>query len=151
VIGTVGVSISPRAVRRRIEAAISAAQTETEDAVQYVLLIYSDPAAMAEMSEADRNAFMGEYFAYTEGLRQAGVFVGGEPLESTDTATTVRQRDGKQLVTDGPFAETREVLGGFYLLECDSLDAALEHAGRCPGARIGSIEVRPVMAMPATA
>jgi hypothetical protein len=117
--------------------------------VQYVLLIYSDPAGGQEMSESERNALKGEYFAYTDGLRQAGVFVGGEALESVDTATTVRHRDGAQLVTDGPFAETREVLGGFYLLECDSLDEALDHAGRCPGARGGSIEVRPVMAMPA--
>ena len=117
--------------------------------MQYMLLIYGDPNVQQELSEGDRNAMMGEYFEYTEGLRQAGVFVEGSALESTQTATTVRQRDGKQLITDGPFAETREVLGGYYVLECESLDDALAHAGRCPGARVGSIEVRPIMQMPA--
>jgi hypothetical protein len=114
-----------------------------------MLLIYDDPKVWGEMSEGDRNAMMGEYFGYTEGLKQAGVFVAGDALESTQTATTVRQRDGKQLITDGPFAETREVLGGYYLLECESLDDALAHAGRCPSARVGSIEVRPIMQVPA--
>jgi hypothetical protein len=122
-----------------------------EEAVQYVLLIYGDPAAAEGMSEEDGRAMMAEYFEYTEGLRRSGAYVSGEPLESAQTATPVRQRDGKQLISDGPFAETGEVLGGFYVLECDSLDQALEHAGRCPGARYGSIEVRPVMVMPATA
>jgi hypothetical protein len=122
-----------------------------EDAVQYVLLIYGDPAAAEGMTEADGRAMMAEYFEYTEGLRRSGVYISGEPLESAQTATTVRQRDGQQVISDGPFAETREVLGGFYVLECDSLDQALEHAGRCPGTRYGSIEVRPVMVTPATA
>jgi hypothetical protein len=114
-----------------------------------MILIYDDPQVIGGMSEEERQAFMGEYFAYTEGLKQAGVYVDGAPLESAQTATTVRQRDGQQLVSDGPFAETREVLGGFYMIDCDTLDAALEHAGRCPSARVGSIEVRPVMVIPA--
>lgn len=118
--------------------------------MQYMILIYDDPEVLGAMTEGERRAFMGEYFAYTEGLKQAGVYVDGAPLESAQTATTVRRRDGQQLVSDGPFAETREVLGGFYMIECDTLDTALEHAGRCPSARIGSIEVRPVMVVPAT-
>jgi len=118
--------------------------------VQYMILIYDDPAVLGAMSADERQAFMGEYFAYSEGLRQAGVYVDGAPLESAQAATTVRLRDGKQLISDGPFAETREVLGGYYVIECDTLDAALDHAGRCPSARIGSIEVRPVMVIPAT-
>jgi hypothetical protein len=117
--------------------------------VQYMLLIYDDPKVWEELSEGDRNAMTGEYFGYTESLQKAGVLVEGAPLESTQTATTVRQRDGRQLITDGPFAETREVLGGYYVLECESLDDALAHAGRCPSARFGSIEVRPIMQTPA--
>jgi hypothetical protein len=117
--------------------------------VQYLILIYGDPATSEGMSEAEGAAIMGEYFAYTQGLQDAGVLVDGNPLERASAATTVRVRDGQRLLTDGPFAETREVLGGYYLIECDSLDAALEHAAACPGARDGSIEVRPVMPMPA--
>ena len=117
--------------------------------MQYMLLIYDDPTVWQGMEENDRNSMMGEYAGYNEGLRQAGVFVEGAPLESTQTATTVRMRDGRQLITDGPFAETREALGGYYVLECETLDDALAHAGRCPSARSGSIEVRPIMQMPA--
>jgi hypothetical protein len=116
-----------------------------------MLLIYDDPTVWQEMPDNDRNSMMGEYSGYNEGLRQAGVFVEGAPLESTQTATTVRMRDGKQMITDGPFAETREALGGYYVLECETLDDALAHAGRCPSARFGSIEVRPIMQMPARA
>ena len=117
--------------------------------MQYMLLIYDDPKVWQEMSEGERTGVMGEYLAYSESLRQAGVYVDGSPLEGTQTATTVRLRDGARLVTDGPFAETREALGGYYLLECESLDDALDHAGRCPSARLGSIEVRPIVQMPA--
>lgn len=119
--------------------------------MQYILLIYGDPTLAGARTEEEARATTAEYFEYTEGLRQAGVMVAGEPLEGAQTATTVRERDGKQVVSDGPFAETREVLGGFYIVDCGSLDEALEHAGRCPGARTGSIEVRPIMAMPARA
>ena len=119
--------------------------------MQYLILIYGDPATSQAMSDEESAAIMGEYFAYTQGLQDAGVLVDGNPLESAASATTVRVRDGKRLLTDGPFAETREVLGGYYLIECDSLDAALDHAAACPGARGGSIEVRPVMPMPARA
>jgi hypothetical protein len=117
--------------------------------VQYMLLIYDNEKALAGMPEDERRALMGEYFAYTEGLQKAGAFVEGAPLESTSTATTVRVRDGETLTTDGPFAETREQLGGYYIVEAETLDDALAHASRIPSARIGSIEVRPVIQMPA--
>ena len=99
----------------------------------------------ASLSEDERNAFMGEYGAYTEGLRAAGKFVAGDGLQPTSTATSVRVRDGERLVTDGPFAETKEQLGGYYLIEAESLDEALEWAAKVPSARLGTIEVRPVM------
>ena len=117
--------------------------------MQYVILIYDDPAVLGAMPEHERRALMGEYMAYSESLRQAGVYVDGQPLEATTTATTLRLRDGKQLITDGPFAETREALGGFYTIDCETLDDALAHAARCPSARTGSVEVRPVMRIPA--
>ena len=88
---------------------------------------------------------MAAYGAFGEEARQAGVMVGGEGLEPTSAATTVRVRDGERLLSDGPFAETKEQLGGFYLLECDSLDEAIEWAAKIPGASSGSVEVRPVM------
>jgi hypothetical protein len=141
-------SISRLAVRHRIETAVRPRQSK-EDAVQYMILIYSDPALMQQRSGEEQREMMGEYMAYSESLRQAGVYQTGEGLEPASTATTVRVRDGQQLITDGPFAETREVLGGFYVIECDTLDDALAHAGRCPGARHGSVEVRPVMQIPA--
>jgi len=117
--------------------------------VQYMILIYSDPAEMQQQSESEQRQMVGEYMAYSESLRQSGVYQSGQGLEPASTATTVRVRDGKQLISDGPFAETREVLGGFYLIECESLDDALTHAAACPGARHGSVEVRPVMQIPA--
>ena len=113
--------------------------------VQYMILIYSDPAEMQQQSESEQRQMVGEYMAYSESLRQSGVYQSGQGLEPASTATTVRVRDGKQLISDGPFAATREVLGGFYLIECESLDDALTHAAACPGARHGSVEVRPVM------
>ncbi len=115
-----------------------------------MILIYTDPAARsAAMPEEQGEALMREYIAYGDSLREAGVYIDAAPLEGVDTATTVRVRDGQRLISDGPYAETREVLGGYYVIDCDSLDAALDHAARCPGARFGSVEVRPVMAMPA--
>jgi hypothetical protein len=119
--------------------------------VQYMLLIYDDEKILAGMPEDERNALMGDYFAYTEGLTKSGAFVEGAPLESVSTATTVRVRNGETLTTDGPFAETREQLGGYYVIEAESLDEALRHAANVPSARFGSIEVRPVVQMPARA
>ncbi len=116
--------------------------------MKYLLLIYENEQAWAGLSEAEAGAIIGEYTRFTEDLRVAGKLLGGEPLEPTSTASTVRVRDGKASVTDGPFAETKEQLGGFYLVEASDLDDALAIAGRIPGARSGSVEVRPVMAFP---
>lgn len=113
--------------------------------MQYAILIYSDETADARMSKEEQEAWMGEYFVYTQALTRAGVNKGGEALHPTSAATTVRVKDGKTLTTHGPFAETKEQLGGFYLLECANLDEAIEWAAKCPGARVGSIEVRPVV------
>mgnify|MGYP001392293578 CR=1 FL=1 len=116
--------------------------------MKYLLMIYENEQAWAGLSEAEAGAIFGEYMRFTEDLRVAGKLLGGEPLQPTSTASTVRVRDGKTSVTDGPFAETKEQLGGFYLVEASDLDDALAIAGRIPGARFGSVEVRPVMALP---
>ena len=117
--------------------------------MKYMLLIYDDPNAWASMTEEETNAIMGEYWAYSEEVAAAGVMVGGDALQPTTTATTVRVRDGQTLSTDGPFAETKEQLGGFYLVDVANLDEALAWAAKIPSARIGSIEVRPVTDMSA--
>ena len=117
--------------------------------MQYMLLIYDDEKLWSGLSDAERGSIMQEYFTFTNGLRESGAFVDGAPLQPTSTATTVRLREGEQLVTDGPFAETKEQLGGFYLVEAESIDEAIAHAARIPSARLGSIEVRPVLEMPA--
>jgi hypothetical protein len=113
--------------------------------MQYAILIYSDEKAGANATKEEMDGWMGEYYAYTEALQQAGVMTGGEALHPTSTATTVRLQNGKKVTTHGPFAETKEQLGGFYLLNCKDLDEAIEWAAKCPGARVGSIEVRPVV------
>jgi hypothetical protein len=113
--------------------------------MQFMLLIYDDPGAWQGFSEDERNAIMGEYFGYTEALRKAGAYVSGDALQPVGTATTVRVRDGEQLLTDGPFAETKEHLGGYYLVDVESIDEAIEWAAKIPSARYGSIEVRPVV------
>jgi hypothetical protein len=119
---------------------------------QYLLLIHTDERAFLALSEEERNAITREYFAYTDGLRDAGAYVAAAPLEPTSVAASaVRVRDGKELVTDGPFAETKEQLGGFFLVEADSLEEACEHAARMPGARFGAIEVRQIRPVPAEA
>jgi len=111
--------------------------------MKYMLLIYEDESRPWKPGEQE--SVMGEYFAFTNGLRESGAFVAGEALQPTTTATTVRVRDGETLVTDGPFAETKELLAGYYIVEADSPDDALEHAAGIPAARTGSIEVRPIM------
>jgi hypothetical protein len=113
--------------------------------MKYLLLIYSDEKADANMSKEEADAWMGEYWAYTEAMQKAGVSLAGDALQPTATATTVRVQDGKKVTTHGPFAETKEQLGGYYLLNCNNLDEAIEWAAKCPGARVGSIEVRPIM------
>src|SRR5438876_12255179 len=119
--------------------------------MQYALLIYDDEKAWANMSEEERNALYGEYFAFTNELRGSGAYVDGNPLQPTSDATTVRVREGDQVVTDGPFAETKEQLGGYYIVESESVDEAIAWAAKIPGARLGSIEVRPVMPVGAPA
>jgi hypothetical protein len=113
--------------------------------MRYLLLIYSDEKADANASKEEIDAWMAEYVAYTEAMKQAGVRLAGEALQPTATATTVRVKNGKKFTTHGPFAETKEQLGGYYLLDCKNLDEAIEWAAKCPGARVGSVEVRPLM------
>jgi hypothetical protein len=113
--------------------------------MKYVCLIYDDENVMKSMGKAESDAFMGEYFAFTNSIRESGQYVAGEALHEVNTATTVRVRGGKLSTTDGPFAETKEQLGGFYLIEARDLNEAIQVAGRIPSARTGSIEVRPVV------
>ena len=115
--------------------------------MQYLLLIYGSETGWASMPQDQMMAMYGEYFAYTESIKASGHYIGGNPLQPTSTATTVRVRDGKRSVTDGPFAETKEQLGGYYLVEAKDLDEATELASRIPGAKVGSIEVRPIQQM----
>ncbi|MBR0795043.1 YciI family protein [Bradyrhizobium jicamae] len=113
--------------------------------MHYLLLIYRNEAELGHMTADDRKKMTGEYGAYTQSIIQSGHFKAGDGLQPTTTATTVRVRDGKILTTDGPFAETREQLAGYYLVDAKDLDTALGLAARIPGARTGSVEVRPVM------
>jgi hypothetical protein len=113
--------------------------------MQYLLMIYRNEADLGKMDAAARKAMTAEYGAFTQSIIQSGHFKAGDGLQPTATATTVRVREGKTLTTDGPFAETREQLGGYYLIEARDLDTALSIAARIPGATTGSIEVRPVM------
>ena len=117
--------------------------------MQYLLLIYGAENAWTVMSEAERNTMFADYMSFTDDIKKSGHYLGGNPLQPTHTATTVRVRDGKSSTTDGPFAETREQLGGYYLVDAKNLDEATGIAARIPGARLGSIEVRPVMAIDA--
>jgi hypothetical protein len=119
--------------------------------MQYMLLIYDDETLWQTRSEAEGAKIMQEYFAYTTDLQKSGAFVAGAPLQPTQSATAVRVRDGQDLVTDGPFAETKEQLGGYYLIDVETLDEALEWARKIPGARSGTIEVRPVLQIGAEA
>jgi hypothetical protein len=114
------------------------------DEMQYLLMIYRNEAEYGKIDEATNKKMMEEYGTFTQSIIQSGNFKGGDRLQPATTATTVRVRDGKTLTTDGPFAETREQLGGYYLIEAKDLDAALAIAARIPGARFGSIEVRPI-------
>jgi hypothetical protein len=112
--------------------------------MQYLLMIYANEAEYAKIDPSTLQKVYEEYGAFTQGIVQSGNFKAGDRLQPTTTATTVRIRDGKTLTTDGPFAETREQLGGYYLVEAKDLDTALAIAARIPGARFGSIEVRPI-------
>jgi hypothetical protein len=112
--------------------------------MQYLLMIYQNEAEYGQIDAATSKKMLEEYGAFTQGIIQSGNFKAGDRLQPTTTATTVRVREGKTLTTDGPFAETREQLGGYYLIEAKDLDTALAIAARIPGARYGSIEVRPI-------
>jgi hypothetical protein len=113
--------------------------------MQYLLLIYGNEAQWDKKNESDRSAILKEYMEFTKSIAQSGHYRGGNELNVTSTATTVRLRDNKRLVTDGPFAETKEQLGGYYLIDAKDLDDAIAIAARIPSARWGSIEVRPII------
>jgi len=117
--------------------------------MRYMLLIYGDESAWFNLPEAELKRGYQAYMDNTEELIKSGCMRAGSELKPATTATTVRVRDGKPSFADGPFAETKEQLGGYYLIECDSLDDALAWAAKCPGATHGSVEVRPVAADPA--
>jgi hypothetical protein len=114
--------------------------------MRYLLMIYEDPTAAPRTPDA-WDAMLAEYGAYTAWLQETGQFLGGEALKGVADATTVAVRDGQRLITDGPFAETKEHLGGYYLIDAEDLDAAIEAAARIPGARLGRIEIRPILEM----
>jgi hypothetical protein len=113
--------------------------------MQYMLLIYGDEHGWESVGEEERGKVFEAYNGFTEEVRGAGALRGGDALQGTTTATTVRVRDGETLTTDGPFAETKEQLGGFYIVDAASLDEALAWAAKIPGASHGCVEVRPVM------
>jgi hypothetical protein len=116
-----------------------------EGAMRYLCLIYDEEKRRDSMSKSDSDAIMGEYCAFTEGIRKSGHYLSGEALQPVQTATIVRVRHGKVSATDGPFAETKEQLGGFYLIDARDLNEAIQVASKIPSARTGSIEVRPIM------
>jgi len=117
--------------------------------MQYLLMIHDDEAKFGRMSEQEKRDLLAAYMDFSAAVRESGVYVGSNRLSPVSTAATVRIRDGEQVVTDGPFAETKEQLGGYYLIDTETLDEALEWAARIPSAQTGSIEVRPIMPVPA--
>ena len=119
--------------------------------MQYLLLIHSDPSRWEHVPEDERNAIMAEYMTLSADMRERNVYVDGGQLQPVTTATTVRVVDGETAVTDGPFAETKEALGGYFLIEVESLDEAIEWAARIPAARHGAVEVRPLVPSPVEA
>jgi hypothetical protein len=112
--------------------------------MKYLCLIYDQEQRWATMSQEEGNQIMNEYFAFTDDIKKSGHMIAGDSLMPTSTATTVRVRNGKLGTTDGPFAETKEQLGGYYLIDAKDLNDAIQIAGRIPGAKTGSIEVRPI-------
>jgi hypothetical protein len=112
--------------------------------MKYLLTIYGDERQMADVTPGAVNTMMDGYRRFGEEITQNGAYVAGEALEPVSTATTVRVENGERMVTDGPFAETKEQLAGFYVLECDDLDEAIAYAAKIPGAETGCVEVRPV-------
>jgi len=117
--------------------------------MKYILLIYGNEKDWGALTPAQVQGRMGEYRVFTQSIQASGHMLGGDRLDSVSTATTVRVQDGKVVTTDGPYAETKEQLGGYYLIEAKDIDEAIEIAARLPGAKYGAVEVRPVPPMPA--
>jgi len=113
--------------------------------MQFLCLIYEVESMMATRSDEENGKIFEDYMSYTQDITKSGNLVAGDALQPTDTATSIRVRNNETIITDGPFAETKEQLGGYYLLECDSLDEAIEKAAKIPSAAFGTIEVRPIM------
>ena len=118
--------------------------------MRYLCLIYDEEQKIAGMSKSESDAFMGEYFEFTASIRKSGHYLGGEALQPVQTATTVRVRNGKASTTDGPFAETKEQLGGYYLIDAKDLNDAIQVAAKIPGAQRGCVEIREVAEDPQT-
>lgn len=112
--------------------------------MRYLLMIYTSEQEEASRSPEEQEANMGAYYAFTQEVRDSGAYVAGDALHPTSTATTVRVRNGRTMTTDGPFAETKEQFGGYYMVDCDNLDQAIEWAAKIPGAQNGCVEVRPI-------
>jgi hypothetical protein len=113
--------------------------------MQYLLMLFGNEAAAANATPAELEAEIAEHMAFTEAITKRGIYKGGEALHDTGKATTLRMHNGKYVITDGPFAETKEQLGGYYIIDCKDLDEALEVAKMCPASKTGSIELRPIM------
>ena len=113
--------------------------------MRYVCLIYEDEKVLENMPKEEADAFFGEYFGFTEDIKTSGKYIAGEALQPVATAASLRMRNGKLSTTDGPFAETKEQLGGFYLIEARDLNEAMQVAAKIPGVRTGTVEVRPVV------
>jgi hypothetical protein len=139
----------PAAGRFRDAPFVSTLTTTKEATMQYLLLIYGDEAHWDGLSKEESEAIFDEYRTYTESISAQGIMQGGAALRPVATARTVRVRDGRATVSDGPFAETREQLGGYYLVDCESEQEAIDAAARIPNARFGCVEVRPLLQMPA--
>jgi len=131
-----------------MEPAVHAAPRQRRETnMQYLLLIYNDEERARAIPKDDINKMLPAFTAYTEALKKAGVLLGGNRLQFSSNATTVRIEDGKTKVLNGPYAETKEQLGGYYLIDAPDMDSALSWAARCPGANWGTVEVRPIWAM----
>lgn len=112
--------------------------------MKYALLIYENPEAWAQRDQVGDTEYFGAWRAYYRSMVDAGIYAGGDPLHAPETGTTVRHRDGRKQIQDGPYANTKEQLAGFIVVELPSLDAALEWASRCPATAVGAVEVRPL-------
>jgi hypothetical protein len=116
--------------------------------MQYLLMLYSTEGGYSELTRAEQEQAMAAYGAYMEALSKSGCLVGSNRLQPTSTATTVRVQNGKSQVLDGPFVDSKEQIGGYFLIDVPGLDAAISWAARCPGASHGTVEVRPIWSMP---